>query len=399
LEPKRRGKSTEQKERAKSGENLRNKKYKKPEKNFSRSLTTSFPSLLFLSSHPSSLSFVFVFEMTNTVKLVVLRQTCLAEENSTVNGVVKNVHVVIKNQPFNIELALSGNLSSSEKLSFHNISIEANLLYDTPDNSKKEVGFIKVKPLEYSGHADEQDDKKFKLEVFIKILSSQHEDSLFKVHLRGVDLKTGKPIPGLEAVTRELLVISKPEVLRKKNEPRAKKRTRDDVLLEALSRIESRLDTQQQAIEKLRAERTVTPKPELPAQVQPAKPSLPTISDPESSTLQFMNSFHSLDSDERPEKVRKILRQFSARESETLFEIMDLFMAEGMNRPLVRGSQSNLVNPFAFDFQDHGYFGSSSPLDSPTSSLLDEEIGSGDYRDLPFFLEPDCAAPDVCLSL
>jgi hypothetical protein len=327
-----------------------------------------------------------------TAKLTILRQTCLAEENYTVNGVVKNVHVVIKNQPFNVELALNGNLSPSEKITFHHISIEANLLYDTPDNSQKEVGFIKVKPLEYSGHPDEKDDKKFKLEVFIKILSSQHEDSLFKVLLRVVDIKSRKPISGLETVTKELLVISKPEVLRKKNEPRAKKRTRDDILLDALTRIETRLDSQQQTIEKLCTERPVLTLKQEPAQVH----QYPESS--ESSTLQFMNSFSPLDSDERPEKVRRILRQFSARDSARLFEIIDLFMAEGQHRPVVRGSQSNLINPFSFSFQDHGYC-HTSPLDSPTTSSIDEDSRGGEYQELPFFLEADSATSDVCLPL
>jgi len=323
-------------------------------------------------------------------KLSGVKQTCLAEENYTVNGKPKNVHVVIKNQPFFLELAVCGNLSSTDRLSFRHLTIEANLLYDTPDNSQKEVGFIKVKPLEYSGHVDEHDDRKFKLEVFIKILSSQHEDSLFKVLLKAKDAKTGKPIPGLEATSKELLVISKPEVLRKKNEPRAKKRTRDDILLEALSRIESKLEGQQQAIEKLQKERrskhTLTAPKTEPMQVEQP---IPSKTDLESSVAQFMNSFHALDHEERPEKVRKVLRQFSARENEKLFEILDLFMAEGLQRQVVRDPQSNLINPFAFDFQDHGYFGS--PLDSPTSSI-DDEIEAGS-----FFVDP--SLPDVCLSL
>lgn len=316
-------------------------------------------------------------------KLSVVKQTCLAEENYTVNGKQKNVHVVIKNQPFFVELAVCGNLSSTDRLSFRHLTIEANLLYDTPDNSIKEVGWIKVKPLEYQGHMDEHDDLKFKLEVYIKILSSQHEDSLFKLLLRAKDAKTGKLIPGLEVTSKEMLVISKPEVLRKKNEPRTKKRTRDDVLLEALSRIESKLEQQQQAIQQLQKERRsesdalTAPKSES-MQVEP----IPSKTDLESSVVQFMNAFHALDHDERPEKVRKVLRQFSARENEKLFEIFDLFMAEGLQRQVVRD-----LNPFAFDFQDQGYFGS---VDSPTSSIDDEESGS-------FFVDPSLS--DVCLSL
>jgi len=45
---------------------------------------------------------------TNPPRLVILQQTCLAEENYTVNGEKKNVHVVVKNQPFFVHVALLG---------------------------------------------------------------------------------------------------------------------------------------------------------------------------------------------------------------------------------------------------------------------------------------------------
>lgn len=200
-----------------------------------------------------------------TPQLAVTKQTCLTEQTYTSNGIQKNVHVIIKNNPFHVEVALAGNLTQERVANFHQMSIEASLLYDTPDNSRKEVMYIKVKPLEYSGRVDDKDATKFQLEVAVKILSSQHEDSLFKVLLRAVDPATGKPIPGLEATTKEILSISKPEVVRKMNEPRQKKRTRDDVLLEALSRIESKLEGHQQAIDSLLLRERPSIKAELPS--------------------------------------------------------------------------------------------------------------------------------------
>lgn len=202
--------------------------------------------------------------------------------------------------------------------------IEAILLYDTPDNSQKEVMFIKVKPLEYSGHVVENDPKKFTLDIYVKILSSQHEDSLFKVLLRAVDPVTKKPIPGLEATTKEILSISKPEVVRKLNEPRQKKRTRDEIIFDVLSRIENRLEQQQQTISSLQAEKRMRletdHKPALVSSKQVAVGGASQVSDV-SALNQFITAFHSLSQD----KIRAAVSKLSPSESKKLSETLQAF--------------------------------------------------------------------------
>jgi hypothetical protein len=333
---------------------------------FSLLLSLSFFSYLLFPLNSFScifLSFTNIFQqfflkkMSQSQTLTILRQTCIAEERYTSNGIQKNVHVVIKNQPFVVELGLIGNASSSDRVNFNSLTIEANLLYDTPDNSRKEVGFIKVKPLEYQGHVDENDATKCKLEVQIKILSSQHEDSLFKIHFRVLDSASGQRYSHLEAISREILVISKPEVLRKKNEPRKKKRTRDEQVLESLSRIEQRfqaleqrLNEQQKLVEKLSQANSSSSSSSREKKVG-------AFLEPETAVTSFVNAFSALTPEEKPEKVRKVIRQFSIRETERLYELLDLFWAEGLHKQFLRDNQTSVVN-LGFDFQEDPSFDS-----------------------------------------
>jgi len=39
--------------------------------------------------------------------LLVVKQTCLTEQVYTTNGVQKNVHVVVKNQPFTVDVVFN----------------------------------------------------------------------------------------------------------------------------------------------------------------------------------------------------------------------------------------------------------------------------------------------------
>jgi len=181
-------------------------------------------------------------------QLQIIKQTCIAQETYSRNGTAKNVHVVLKNQPFHITLQLSPpeiKRNSQTKSPFESFKIETQLLYDVAD--EREVHSLDG-PLEYSGKICPENPNHFQLEVRLRALSSQHGDSLFKIRIRAKSAdSTSTP---LQTTTSEILVISKPDVLRKKNEPR-KKRTRDESVLEALTRVEHRLEEQQRQLDRI----------------------------------------------------------------------------------------------------------------------------------------------------
>jgi hypothetical protein len=76
--------------------------------------------------------------------VVIVSQNSLAIDSVSKNGIQKLLHIVVKNQPFTIQAALT---SYSPAMNFHKFPLEARLLYDC--DNLKEVDFVKHKPLEF----------------------------------------------------------------------------------------------------------------------------------------------------------------------------------------------------------------------------------------------------------
>jgi len=183
-------------------------------------------------------------------QLVIRTHTSLQTDKYTENGKQKSLHYVIKNTQFKLELALSGNVSSSEPAySFSQLRLEANLLYDC--SIEKEVAKLKSKPFEYKGSLSETDGNIFVFDITIAVLSSQHEDMNFRLKVSSFDETTNKAIPHLQVLSEPIQVISKPEVLQKKKEPKKKKHTWNDRVTDTLVQIQDQIKQQQFALSSL----------------------------------------------------------------------------------------------------------------------------------------------------
>eukprot|EP01096_Ripella_sp_DP13-Kostka_P006097 TRINITY_DN2153_c0_g1_i2.p1 TRINITY_DN2153_c0_g1~~TRINITY_DN2153_c0_g1_i2.p1 ORF type:complete len:465 (+),score=181.87 TRINITY_DN2153_c0_g1_i2:137-1396(+) len=183
-------------------------------------------------------------------QLVIRTHTSLQTDKYTENGKQKSLHYVIKNTQFKLELALSGNVSSSEPAySFSQLRLEANLLYDC--STEKEVAKLKSKPFEYKGSLSETDGNIFVFDITIAVLSSQHEDMNFRLKVSSFDEATGKAVPHLQVLSEPIQVISKPEVLQKKKEPKKKKHTWNDRVTDTLVQIQDQIKQQQFALSSL----------------------------------------------------------------------------------------------------------------------------------------------------
>ncbi len=86
-------------------------------------------------------------------QLSIIQQTSTNEEKVSKNGVQKNIHVVIKNTPFQLQLALESEIG----LTFKNLALEVNLVYDS--ESLKPVSYIKQKPLDFKPVVNETGDQ------------------------------------------------------------------------------------------------------------------------------------------------------------------------------------------------------------------------------------------------
>lgn len=133
--------------------------------------------------------------------LDLIKQTCLSEEKMTRFGQAVDVHVVVKNSPFQMICRIRG-----VSVNLHHFSHDLKLMYDMEE--EKEVSWVKQKPVEYKMVVSE-DGAQISLEaVKIKVLSSHHEDNLFRLRLSVWD-------PANEAVlymvqSNPIKVISKP---------------------------------------------------------------------------------------------------------------------------------------------------------------------------------------------
>jgi hypothetical protein len=299
------------------------------------------------------------FASLNQPQLMITGQKSHSEEIISKNGIQKTVYIVVKNSPFHLQLGLAN--ANTCKIDFNQIAFDAHLIYDCEGD--KEVDFVKVKPMEFKSTPSENG-QVLETELRIKVLTSQHEDMLFKVRIVGSNPITHEEIPGLSVMSSPIKVISKPEQLKKK-QPN-KKRTLTDLLVDTISRIEKKQEDQQKVIERLLHQQTeqVLAAVEKKQKVEPTVPAfgweelslntpqnqkcmlfttLPLITDSlaEKTVVEFDDAFSNLikayntmKPEEKPEIIRKIIRNSSTRDTERLSELMDLFWTEGLQKEL-----------------------------------------------------------------
>merc|ERR1712137_50415 len=176
----------------------------------------------------------FATIMSSVASLKFSKQTSLSVDRFSDNGVGKNLHYVIKNAEFSIVMELPQSL---EDCSFDGLILESHLLYDCAPEPK-EVLQLKQQPFKYKGTVDPDDSRRCIVQASISILSSQHEDMNFVLKFVANDRNDGEPV--VVGFSEPVQVISKPDVLRKKREPKKKKRTWNDRITETLERLEAK---------------------------------------------------------------------------------------------------------------------------------------------------------------
>lgn len=268
----------------------------------------------------------------------IIKQTSPTQERVSFNGLQKTVHVVVKNAPFTIQLGLTSNIFMGQVLDLNNFTYDCVLLYDT-DVCEKGVDYVKVKPVEFKATVNEAGDQ-VSLECRIKVLTSHHENNFFRVKIILLDPTSGQSYhPALITYSEPVRVISKPEQLKKK-QPANKKRTANDILVETITRIEQQQAEQQRLIERLLAKKAekaaaaqvVAPAPEIPK--LPERKECEPGSEFEMAFRQFFEVYNCLPQEEKPVKIRKLVRNSAARDTERISEFLDLFMTEGLQRGL-----------------------------------------------------------------
>jgi len=267
---------------------------------------------------------------SNPDSLIILSQQSLCTEQIYKNGFQKRVHVVVKNHPFLIQVGMSCLLTWEErKIDFNLYPLEASLVYDT--DSLKEVNFVKMKPLEFKCHVSENGDQ-VTMELRPKVLTSQLEDMLFRVKLYCIDPVTGKSLRGIYIFSEPIKVVSKPEQIKKKKvskekipKDKEKKIKMNQEFIDRLEKIESSCEQQQSLLSTLVPLKfPIFEKIEVKTEKE-KQPIVQPISDFEKCFLQFIKSYDKMDQFEKPHKIRKLMKNTSTRDIETVTDMLETF--------------------------------------------------------------------------
>eukprot|EP01089_Gocevia_fonbrunei_P002917 TRINITY_DN12784_c0_g1_i1.p1 TRINITY_DN12784_c0_g1~~TRINITY_DN12784_c0_g1_i1.p1 ORF type:complete len:394 (-),score=85.08 TRINITY_DN12784_c0_g1_i1:95-1276(-) len=316
--------------------------------------------------------------------LRIVNQNSLAQENFSKDGVQKNVHIVVKNTPFQISVGLTSNMLNGKIIDFNLLTVDASLLFDT--NDEKLVPFLKQKPVEYKGKVNDRADT-MNLDLKIKVLTSHCENMLFRIKFTCKDPRSGESYPTLTAVSAPIKVISKPDQIRKRKQPESsstsqdtqdyddepetdqpktrkppKKRTRvtiNDKILEGIARIEEEQKRHHSLLESMAATQATQTQIQsnpladldlfglnsqtdntnqehmmLAVHTKPQDPQ--DAQDLQGAYDKLIDIFMKLPNENKVEEIRKVIRNSSTRKTETFCEMIALFNSEGLQKEMGR---------------------------------------------------------------
>jgi len=293
--------------------------------------------------------------VTTTPQLSIISQGNVSSEHFSKNGITKQVHVVVKNLVFMIEVSSNIDLSKS--------NLEAKLLYDfdRDEEDKLEVSYVKNEPIEYKVTLTDQG-YKASVEVRIKVLTSQHEDMLFRVRVSAIDPLAGTTFG---VISQPIKVISKLTQLKGKGpgkevSPSIKKRATNDVIASTLTDLHRQLQEQGKYLNLIMHKLfSDMPHHQQRQQEREQEPSLQTLSniitqqtlsigEPneygndvqndvppkiefEDAFRTFLSAFQGLPAEEKQNKLEGFLESVS---SEELTEIFDVFESSPVKKKL-----------------------------------------------------------------
>eukprot|EP01119_Soliformovum_irregulare_P010088 TRINITY_DN2465_c0_g1_i1.p1 TRINITY_DN2465_c0_g1~~TRINITY_DN2465_c0_g1_i1.p1 ORF type:complete len:333 (+),score=41.92 TRINITY_DN2465_c0_g1_i1:58-1056(+) len=263
------------------------------------------PSPSFAQSLQNRITFFSLNPMNPSLMLI--RQDSLGTELNSSQGIQKDVHLAAKNLPFLMEVGSSMDLRQ--------LRLMVSLVYDSPSMDFQPV-VVKAEPLTHKIFVSQTGSgNRATIEARIQVLTSQHEDSLFRVKVSVHD-----PVSPVvwDLFSDPIRVLSKPSQVEKYKakltqapiiKPRARAlsppksspptspdqpKTPDNLVLEALARLEEQQRQQQRTIDLLLIR-------------QPVAVPDPAQSNFEAAFHQLLHAFSQIPKDERSPKVRRLL--------------------------------------------------------------------------------------------
>eukprot|EP01117_Protostelium_nocturnum_P001848 TRINITY_DN1232_c0_g1_i1.p1 TRINITY_DN1232_c0_g1~~TRINITY_DN1232_c0_g1_i1.p1 ORF type:complete len:295 (+),score=120.20 TRINITY_DN1232_c0_g1_i1:205-1089(+) len=262
--------------------------------------------------------------------LQILTQNAVAHEKFSKGGVQKQVHVVVKNIVFTVELASSFELSRAQ--------LEAKLIYDydRDDQEIVDVPYVKSEPIDSKMIIVES--YKAVSEIRIKVLTSQHEDMLFRVKFTASDKSNApfaecctQPIKVISKITQikketsgEVSMTSNPSPVSRKNKLSHSASLAIPAAGDSINEILSRIDTiQRQQDDQSKLLNFIASKFDPESTVVQTgsvyegglNESMEPQDEFETSAIKFLNLFEETPAEERIEKLRSVISRNPSVES------------------------------------------------------------------------------------
>eukprot|EP00211_Chloroparvula_japonica_P005870 CAMPEP_0119120956 /NCGR_PEP_ID=MMETSP1310-20130426/1784_1 /TAXON_ID=464262 /ORGANISM="Genus nov. species nov., Strain RCC2339" /LENGTH=357 /DNA_ID=CAMNT_0007110479 /DNA_START=71 /DNA_END=1144 /DNA_ORIENTATION=+ len=292
--------------------------------------------------------------------LMITKQESLATQEVARDGVHRKVCVNVKNMPFALDLSVVNNFpqTSSKFINFRRCSVEASVCYDARDPAEgKKVELVSSKkPVTYKFQVSDKNVDEGSLEVRMLVLTSQHEDSLFRLHVRVLDSHQELV---LSTISEAIKVVSKPDQVRRirgekvQSSGKGKKRTHSDMVGDTLSRIEEAQRRQEQLLLRLLGGRDVgdgaddTMEEDTDCGEESGPPPAPAVTEPprqagatdgelslvplpsfDKTLALALKQFAAIPSDERPNKIRRVLQSSTMDAVRSMTELCDIVTAE-----------------------------------------------------------------------
>eukprot|EP01128_Nolandella_sp_AFSM9_P002409 TRINITY_DN12777_c0_g1_i1.p1 TRINITY_DN12777_c0_g1~~TRINITY_DN12777_c0_g1_i1.p1 ORF type:complete len:348 (-),score=62.79 TRINITY_DN12777_c0_g1_i1:156-1199(-) len=282
--------------------------------------------------------------------LSIVSQSSLQQDKATKHGQTFDVHLIVKNSPFVITLALHNGTFRT----FNHLAFDIALVYDVPGEPIP-VTYVTTKPLEYKPSIA-KNGLEISFDVKVKVLSSHHEDNFFRLQITVWDPIISSTFPKLLIHSMPVKVISKPMKPKSKRAPARTKRkadqiTRPSTASNALASAATEELLQQiaaQQKETLSVVRQIASFQEGPFKRFRAdepnnhsgngnnnngstlNPHFPPTSSFTSSFKSTLAAYVSLTAEEKAEQIRRVVRGLGTSEKLALEELIDLLSTSGV---------------------------------------------------------------------
>jgi len=283
----------------------------------------------------------FIFRMANQINSLAVSEIRFRGKRCPKMACRRWSTLLSKNQPFELHIGMTFDSKFVSINEINGLSFQVKLVYDI--QPLKEVTCVKEKPLEYRCRAGLNGESI--VDIKIKVLSSQMEDSLFRLLV--IPMVSSKCIwDHLAIISDPIKVVSKLEKDKGKKRktmqiheiPESKRKCFENVVFDSLERIESVCETQNLLLTRICSHdgEPLSPNVEKPNGTSEAIFNL--------AFQKFIHTYNQLEPGERSNRIRQLIDNLSISQNKVFLEMLRVFAQEAEHESSVENSPIPVEN-------------------------------------------------------